>query len=91
MQNLRSRGVQSIWFRVGGGNASVGVIAPGCYSFSTNGAEQVILLTGELEVKLPGEDWRTVQAPSAYVVPPQSQFEVRAEGDVSYPCRLDAS
>lgn len=82
--------VQSIWFRVGDENASVGVIAPGSYSFSTDGAEQVVVLTGKLEVKLPGEDWRTVKAPGAYVVPPQSQFEVRAEEDVSYLCRFDA-
>ena len=82
--------VQSIWFRVDDGNASVGVIAPGSYSFSTDGAEQVIVLTGDLAVKLPGEDWRTVQAPGAYVVPPQSKFEVRTEGDVSYLCRFDS-
>jgi uncharacterized protein YaiE (UPF0345 family) len=83
--------VQSIWFRVSGGNASVGVIAPGSYSFSTDGPEQVIVLTGQLAVKLPREGWRTVQAPGAYVVPANSQFEVRAEGDVSYLCRFEAT
>jgi uncharacterized protein YaiE (UPF0345 family) len=81
--------VQSIWFRVADGNASIGVIAPGSYSFSTDGAEQVIVLTGHLAVKLPGEGWRTVQAPGAYVVPAQSTFEVRADEDVSYICRFE--
>jgi uncharacterized protein YaiE (UPF0345 family) len=83
--------VQSIWFRVDAENASVGVIAPGSYSFSTDGPEQVIVLTGELAVKLPGEGWRTVQAPGAYVVPANSKFEVRAEGEVSYLCRFEAA
>ena len=81
--------VQSIWYDAAGGKASVGVIAPGSYTFSTAGAEQVIVLTGSLAVKLPREDWRTVHAPGAYVVPPRSEFEVRADEEVSYLCRFD--
>jgi uncharacterized protein YaiE (UPF0345 family) len=81
--------VQSIWFRATGGAASVGVIAPGAYSFSTDSAEQVIVLTGAVDVRLPGENWRTVQAPGAYVVPARSKFEVKADEDVSYLCRFE--
>ena len=81
--------VQSIWFKAVGGDASVGVIAPGRYTFSTGGAEQVIVLTGTLAVKLPGEEWRTVQAPGAYTVPARSEFQVKAGEEVSYLCRFD--
>ena len=81
--------VQSIWFKAVGGSASVGVISPGTYTFSTAGAEQVIVLTGALEVKLPGEDWRTVHAPGAYAVPPRSEFQVKSAEEVSYLCRFD--
>ncbi len=83
--------VQSLGFDGPGGAASVGVIGPGTYAFTTTGAEQVIVLTGSLVVRLPGEDWRSVHAPGAYVVPPATTFEVSADTDVSYLCRFAAS
>jgi uncharacterized protein YaiE (UPF0345 family) len=80
--------VQSLGFDGPGGAASVGVIATGTYSFTTTGAEQVIVLSGSLVVRLPGEDWRSVHAPGAYVVPAATTFEVSASADVSYLCRF---
>ena len=71
--------VQSLGFDGPGGAASVGVIGPGTYAFTTAGAEQVIVLTGSLAVRLPGENWRSVHAPGAYVVPPATTFEVSAD------------
>jgi len=73
------------------GAASGASIGPGTYAFTTTGAEQVIVLTGSLAVRLPGEDWRSVHAPGAYVVPPATTFEVSADTDVSYLCRFAAS
>ena len=82
--------VQSLGFACAGGAATVGVITPGQYAFTTDGAEQVVVLAGTLAVRLPGEDWRTVHAPGAYTVPPGTTFDVSADGDVAYLCRFEA-
>ncbi|MCK4974456.1 MAG: pyrimidine/purine nucleoside phosphorylase, partial [Sulfurimonas sp.] len=42
---------------------SLGIMLPGDYTFGTNEAEIMEMLSGELEIKLPGEDWKTLNTP----------------------------
>jgi hypothetical protein len=81
--------VQSLGFDVLNGRATVGVISPGRYTFTSDAPEQVLVLSGTLRVRMPNEEWRTVSAPGAYVVPTRTTFEVRATHDVSYLCRFE--
>lgn len=78
--------VQSLALGTDDGAATVGVITPGAYTFSTDAAERVIVTTGTLRVKLPGQGWRTIRRGEAYDVPPRSSFDVAADADVSYVC-----
>ncbi|MBI4547836.1 MAG: DUF1255 family protein [Ignavibacteriae bacterium] len=78
--------VQSLGVNTEEGYATVGVITPGKYSFSNDYEEHVIIITGTLKVKLPGEGWKTVKRNETYVVPSKSLFEVEAGADVAYIC-----
>ncbi len=49
--------VQSFGLTTEGGNATVGVISPGKFTFSTSTEERMAITSGTLKVKLPGKDW----------------------------------
>jgi purine/pyrimidine-nucleoside phosphorylase len=83
--------VQSLGFDLPSGRATVGVISAGTYTFTTDAPEQVLILSGTLQVRLPGERWRAIAAPGAYVVPARTTFDVSATHDVSYLCRFEAA
>ncbi len=78
--------VQSLGLKMEQGPATVGVITPGHYTFSTEFEEYVVITTGTLRVRLPHQEWKTFTAGEKYIVPPKSSFEVEADGDVSYVC-----
>lgn len=46
----------------------------------------MIITSGILKVKLPNEDWKTVNANQEFFVEPNVSFDVDAAGDVSYIC-----
>jgi purine/pyrimidine-nucleoside phosphorylase len=83
--------VQSLALETKDGPATVGVITPGRYSFSTEFQERVVVTTGALKVRLPQEDWQIVAAGESYVAPRQCSFEVEAEADTSYVCYYKSS
>ncbi len=78
--------VQSLGLNTDEGYATVGVITPGSYTFSTDFEEHVTIITGTLKVKLPDEDWRGVEKGEKYIVAPKFSFEVIADKHVSYIC-----
>ena len=79
--------VQSLSLVVDGVPATVGVMEPGKYTFSTSSEEHMTVTAGELDVKLPGDSqWQSHTAGSAFVVPPGTSFEVEARADVAYIC-----
>ena len=79
--------VQSLRFPSECGEKSVGVMAPGEYSFTTSSAEHVEILTGALEFRMNGVQ-RVVAAGASYDVPPQSTFTVVCSLPVSYLCHF---
>ena len=79
--------VQSLALAVDGVDATVGVMEPGKYTFSTSSEEHMTITAGVLRVQLPGHsEWRDYAAGETFVVAPGKSFEVEAKEDVAYIC-----
>jgi uncharacterized protein YaiE (UPF0345 family) len=78
--------VQSLGINTAEGYATVGVIEPGKYSFSTDSEERMTIVAGAMKVKLPGESWRQIAKNATFVVPPNVSFDIDAPADVAYIC-----
>jgi len=69
-----------------GSTQSLGIMLPGEYTFGTNEAEIMEMLSGELEIRLPGEDWKTLQTPETFSVPANSSFDLKIKTVTDYCC-----
>lgn len=78
--------VQSLSLNTEKGNATVGVIESGKYSFGTATQETMVIVSGELKYKLPGKEWKSCKAGNEFVVEPKVTFEVEAKLDTAYIC-----
>ena len=59
-------------------SASVGVMAEGEYTFGTAEAEEMTVVSGALNVLLPGEsEWKVYAAGEAFNVPGYSEFHLQ--------------
>jgi purine/pyrimidine-nucleoside phosphorylase len=78
--------VQSLGLTTADGNATIGVITPGKFTFSTSTEERMVITSGILKVKLPGKEWVPMKKYAEFVVPAKASFDVEADADVSYIC-----
>ncbi|MEK6797324.1 MAG: pyrimidine/purine nucleoside phosphorylase [Spirochaetota bacterium] len=78
--------VQSLSLSTGDGDATVGVIAPGTFEFSTTSDERMAIVSGVLHAEVPGLSPRLYKAGEHFIVPANSKFKVTAERDVAYLC-----
>lgn len=79
--------VKSIGFQGAELPASVGVMAPGEYEFATAERETMSVVSGELVVKLPGQDdWQSFGPGASFVVAAQQSFQLRVAQDTAYLC-----
>jgi purine/pyrimidine-nucleoside phosphorylase len=78
--------VQSLGLETENGNATIGVITPGMYTFSTSTEERMKITSGELSVKLPGEAWKKVEVGKEFIIQANSSFDAEATRDVAYIC-----
>lgn len=70
-----------------GSRKTLGFMLPGEYEFGTAEAELMEITSGELEVKLPGEDaWKKIQGGESFNVPSNSKFQVKVIGITDYCC-----
>ena len=69
-----------------GSTQSLGIMLPGEYTFGTNKAEIMEMLSGELEIKLPGEEWKTLNTPEIFNVPANSFFDLKIKSVTDYCC-----
>lgn len=69
-----------------GERATVGVISAGKYTFFAEFEEHVFIISGNIKVKLPNENWKEVATNDKYVVPRAASFEVETDSDVAYLC-----
>ena len=69
-----------------GTTQSLGIMLPGEYTFGTNEAEIMEMLSGELEIKLPGEEWKTLKTPETFSVEANSSFDLKIKTVTDYCC-----
>ncbi|MEM5786174.1 MAG: pyrimidine/purine nucleoside phosphorylase [Syntrophobacteraceae bacterium] len=70
-----------------GSKKTLGVMLPGDYEFNTAEAEIMEILSGELEVLLPGADeWKRIVGGQTFEVPAGSLFKLRVGSLVDYCC-----
>lgn len=71
-----------------GARKTLGIMLPGEeYEFGTEAAEIMEILSGELEVLLPGEGgWRTVTGGESFEVPANSKFGLKVKRLTDYCC-----
>lgn len=82
--------VASIGFQTETLPATVGVMAPGEYEFSTNDKETMTVVSGALTVKLPGSDeWNTYAPGNSFIVPAGEAFQLIVAVDTAYLCTYE--
>ena len=59
---------------------------PGDYEFSTSLKEEMEILAGNLEYKLAGEDWKTIEGSGVFYVPANETFQLKVHSVVDYCC-----
>jgi uncharacterized protein YaiE (UPF0345 family) len=73
-----------------GSQKTLGIMLPGDYEFGTDTREFMELLTGDLEVLLPGnDDWKTLQGGDSFEVPARSKFNLKVKSITDYCCSYD--
>ncbi len=79
--------VKSIGFATESLPATVGVMAPGDYEFSTSEREVMSVVSGALTVKLPGQDeWQVFVAGGSFEVAADSSFQLQVAVATAYLC-----
>jgi len=79
--------VKSIAFTSPEGPATIGAMAAGDYEFGTASVEIMSVISGTMDVKLPGsEDWKTIQTGESFQVAANVKFGVKTENDTAYLC-----
>ncbi|MGD0566416.1 MAG: pyrimidine/purine nucleoside phosphorylase [Candidatus Goldiibacteriota bacterium] len=78
--------VQSLEIKTDKGRATVGVIEPGKYSFSTASQETMEIVSGALKYKLKDGGWKEVKKSENFIVPAGQVFDVEAPQDTAYIC-----
>ncbi len=74
-----------------GTKKTLGIAQPGEYEFSTGVAEVMEILSGELDVKLPGRDgWLRIVGGEAFEVPANATFTMKVSILTDYCCSFVA-
>ena len=74
-----------------GSKKTLGVMLPGEYEFSTNEKEIMEILSGDLEVLLPGiKGWQAVGDGDVFEVPANSKFDLIIKEITDYCCSFVA-
>lgn len=70
-----------------GTKKTLGIMQPGEYTFSTGAPEIMEILSGELDVQLPGEDgWRRIGGGQSFDVAGNSSFTMKVRTVTDYCC-----
>ncbi|NPA59085.1 MAG: pyrimidine/purine nucleoside phosphorylase [Epsilonproteobacteria bacterium] len=65
---------------------SLGIMLEGEYTFATDKAEIMEIMSGELDIKLPNEEWKTLNTPETFNVPANSSFDLKIKKVTDYCC-----
>lgn len=66
---------------------TLGIMLPGEYTFNTGDKEIMEIMSGEMDVQLPGNDaWITITGPESFDVPANSAFHLKVKTVADYCC-----
>ncbi|MEX0739172.1 MAG: pyrimidine/purine nucleoside phosphorylase [Pseudohongiella sp.] len=66
---------------------TLGIMMPGEYRFGTGKKEIMEILSGQVEILLPGEDlWRKISGGDTFEVPADSAFDIKVMAVTDYCC-----
>lgn len=67
--------------------STVGVMDLGDYTFGTKAEERMVVISGELNVKLPTEqEWKIYKAGEEFIVPANSSYDLKVSVQTAYLC-----
>jgi len=70
-----------------GSQKTLGIMLPGEYEFSTGEKELMEIISGEMDVLLPGEDaWRNITGGQSFEVAGNAKFKVKVKTLSDYCC-----
>ena len=70
-----------------GSKKTLGIMLPGEYEFSTGEKELMEIISGEMDVLLPGEDaWRNITGGQSFEVAGNAKFKVKVKTLSDYCC-----
>jgi hypothetical protein len=70
-----------------GSKKTLGIMQPGEYTFTTSTGELMEILSGDLDVQLPGSDtWHTFMGGESFQVGAGERFGLRVRGVTDYCC-----
>lgn len=73
-----------------GSKKTLGIMMPGEYEFSTDAAEVMEILAGEMKVLLPGQsEWQTYTQGDSFHVPADSRFKLQVQIVADYCCSYE--
>ena len=69
-----------------GSKKTLGIMLPGDYEFNTADAEIMEILSGDIEVQLPGNPWKRVGEGETFRIPAHSSFRLKIKELTDYCC-----
>ncbi len=70
-----------------GSRKTLGIILPGEYEFSVGDREEMEIVSGSVEVLLPGTNsWKSFQAGDSFSLPKNSRYRIRSGEVAEYIC-----
>jgi uncharacterized protein YaiE (UPF0345 family) len=69
-----------------GTKKTLGIMLPGDYEFNTDAKELMEIISGELEIKLPDENWKKISGGESFEVPANSSFKLKIFKVTDYCC-----
>jgi len=80
--------VKSLGYTSEKGKSTVGVMEAGEYEFGTSTHETMIVVEGEMAVKLPEvSEWKTYKAGESYEIEANKKFQVKVSQQTAYLCQ----
>ncbi|MFH1983551.1 MAG: pyrimidine/purine nucleoside phosphorylase [Pseudomonadota bacterium] len=69
-----------------GSRKTLGIMLPGEYEFNTDDKEIMEILSGDLDVLLPGGEWQRIKGGEDFEVPAKSKFQLKVSKTTDYCC-----
>ena len=69
-----------------GTRKTLGIMLPGDYEFGTDTKELMEIISGDLQVQLPGEDWKDIKGGESFEVAANARFSLKVRKVTDYCC-----